>query len=88
MLERYRFLVELLTKYGSVGEIHLTAPLLHAYITIPVFGHIHTFVDLSSHCRFQKKLREIGKIIDNRNKKRKYPYEWLHPKAIPNAISI
>ncbi|CAC5359681.1 ALOX5 [Mytilus coruscus] len=37
---------------------------------------------------FQQKLRDVGKIIDKRNKQREHPYDWLHPKAIPNAISI
>lgn len=37
---------------------------------------------------FQQKLRDVGKTIDKRNKNRTYPYDWLHPKAIPNAISI
>ncbi|XP_063413651.1 allene oxide synthase-lipoxygenase protein-like [Mytilus trossulus] len=37
---------------------------------------------------FRQNLREIGKTIDERNKNRKYPYDELHPSAIPNAISI
>ncbi|CAC5359763.1 ALOX5 [Mytilus coruscus] len=37
---------------------------------------------------FRQNLREIGKTIDERNKKRKHPYDELHPSAIPNAISI
>ncbi|CAC5359765.1 ALOX5 [Mytilus coruscus] len=37
---------------------------------------------------FRQNLREIAKTIDERNKKRKHPYDELHPSAIPNAISI
>ncbi|XP_076117180.1 allene oxide synthase-lipoxygenase protein-like [Mytilus galloprovincialis] len=37
---------------------------------------------------FRQSLREVGKTIESRNKKRKYPYDWLLPKSIPNAISI
>ncbi|XP_071127123.1 allene oxide synthase-lipoxygenase protein-like isoform X1 [Mytilus edulis] len=37
---------------------------------------------------FRQSLRDVGKRIDERNKSREHPYEWLHPSAIPNAISI
>ncbi|XP_071127735.1 polyunsaturated fatty acid lipoxygenase ALOX12-like [Mytilus edulis] len=37
---------------------------------------------------FRQKLQEVGKTIDERNQKREYPYEWLRPQAVPNAISI
>ncbi|CAC5368152.1 ALOX5 [Mytilus coruscus] len=37
---------------------------------------------------FRQSLRNVGKTIDERNKTREHPYEWLHPSAIPNAISI
>ncbi|XP_076115119.1 polyunsaturated fatty acid 5-lipoxygenase-like [Mytilus galloprovincialis] len=37
---------------------------------------------------FRQSLRNIGKTIDERNKIRENPYDWLHPTAIPNAISI
>ncbi|XP_071128944.1 polyunsaturated fatty acid 5-lipoxygenase-like [Mytilus edulis] len=37
---------------------------------------------------FRQSLRDIGKTIDERNKIRENPYDWLHPTAIPNAISI
>ncbi|XP_063398550.1 polyunsaturated fatty acid 5-lipoxygenase-like [Mytilus trossulus] len=37
---------------------------------------------------FRQSLRNVGKIIDERNKIRENPYDWLHPTAIPNAISI
>ncbi|CAC5359680.1 ALOX5 [Mytilus coruscus] len=37
---------------------------------------------------FRQTLRQVGKTIESRNKKREYPYDWLLPKAIPNAISI
>ncbi|PIK61528.1 hypothetical protein BSL78_01541 [Apostichopus japonicus] len=35
-----------------------------------------------------KDLEKVGEIIDKRNEKRAYPYAYLHPNAIPNAISI
>ncbi|CAC5374175.1 ALOX5 [Mytilus coruscus] len=37
---------------------------------------------------FRQTLHEVGKTIESRNKKREYSYDWLLPKAIPNAISI
>ncbi|CAC5374170.1 ALOX5 [Mytilus coruscus] len=37
---------------------------------------------------FRQKLQEVGKTIDERNQKREFPYDWLLPQAIPNAISI
>ncbi|CAC5367930.1 ALOX5 [Mytilus coruscus] len=37
---------------------------------------------------FRQKLQEVGKTIKERNKKREFPYEWLLPQAVPNAISI
>ncbi|XP_070565852.1 allene oxide synthase-lipoxygenase protein-like [Ptychodera flava] len=37
---------------------------------------------------FKKRLAEIGDIIDNRNKTRRAEYTHLHPKNVPNAISI
>ncbi|XP_071127740.1 allene oxide synthase-lipoxygenase protein-like [Mytilus edulis] len=37
---------------------------------------------------FRQKLQEVGKIIDERNQKREFPYEWLRPQVVPNAISI
>ncbi|CAG2190095.1 ALOX5 [Mytilus edulis] len=37
---------------------------------------------------FRQTLLDIGHQIDERNHTRTHPYEWLHPMAIPNAISI
>ncbi|XP_070565851.1 allene oxide synthase-lipoxygenase protein-like [Ptychodera flava] len=37
---------------------------------------------------FRKRLAEIGDIIENRNKTREAEYMHLHPKNVPNAISI
>lgn len=37
---------------------------------------------------FREELRKIGLTIDERNNKREFPYPWLHPDEIPNAISI
>ncbi|KAJ8045756.1 Arachidonate 5-lipoxygenase [Holothuria leucospilota] len=33
-------------------------------------------------------LKRVGEIIDKRNEERTFPYNYLHPKEIPNAISI
>lgn len=33
-------------------------------------------------------LEKIGEVIDKRNETRTHPYVYLHPKEIPNAISI
>lgn len=38
--------------------------------------------------RFRKALDEISAKIDERNKGLKEPYSYLHPKEVPNAISI
>lgn len=38
--------------------------------------------------KFRLNLNEIGKEIDKRNMKRSTPYTYLHPKQIPNSISI
>ncbi|XP_052075776.1 allene oxide synthase-lipoxygenase protein-like [Mytilus californianus] len=37
---------------------------------------------------FRQSLRNVGETIDERNKIRENPYDWLHPTAIPNSISI
>jgi arachidonate 5-lipoxygenase len=37
---------------------------------------------------FRKDLLRVGAIIDERNAKRSSPYLYLHPKEVPNAISI
>ncbi|XP_052089750.1 allene oxide synthase-lipoxygenase protein-like [Mytilus californianus] len=37
---------------------------------------------------FRQKLQEVGKTIDEKNQKREFPYDWLLPQAVPNAISI
>ncbi|XP_022087867.1 arachidonate 5-lipoxygenase-like isoform X2 [Acanthaster planci] len=38
--------------------------------------------------QFRKDLKQIEIIIDERNKNREFPYDYCHPKEIPNAISI
>lgn len=38
--------------------------------------------------QFRNKLLRDGETIDERNENRTYPYPWLHPTEIPNAISI
>ncbi|XP_060075399.1 polyunsaturated fatty acid 5-lipoxygenase-like [Ylistrum balloti] len=38
--------------------------------------------------QFQKDLHEIAEKIEERNKIRKYPYQWASPDYIPNSISI
>jgi len=42
----------------------------------------------SSICRFQEELAQISRQIKQRNKSKGYPYDWLDPEFIPNAISI
>ncbi|CAG2249786.1 ALOX5 [Mytilus edulis] len=54
----------------------------------PAVKIVHDNSPSSCHCRFRQSLRDIGKTIDERNKIRENPYDWLHPTAIPNAISI
>ena len=38
--------------------------------------------------RFRTDLKEVGDIINERNTKRVRKYPYLHPKEVPNAISI
>ncbi|XP_041479658.1 polyunsaturated fatty acid 5-lipoxygenase-like [Lytechinus variegatus] len=38
--------------------------------------------------KFRKDLEEVGRIIDERNETREVKYTYLHPKVIPNSISI
>ncbi|XP_048579793.1 polyunsaturated fatty acid 5-lipoxygenase isoform X2 [Nematostella vectensis] len=37
---------------------------------------------------FRRKLTEVSAVLDERNKTRPFPYPYLNPKEIPNAISI
>ena len=39
-------------------------------------------------CRLKKRLLEVSDIIAERNKSRPFPYPYLDPKEVPNAISI
>lgn len=39
-------------------------------------------------CRFQEELAQISRQIKLRNMSQAYPYDWLDPEFIPNAISI
>ncbi|XP_022087837.1 arachidonate 5-lipoxygenase-like isoform X2 [Acanthaster planci] len=38
--------------------------------------------------QFRKDLKQIEVIIDERNRHREFPYDYCHPKEVPNAISI
>lgn len=38
--------------------------------------------------RFKEDLAEVADTIDERNAKRERKYTYLHPKEVPNAISI
>ncbi|XP_046577728.1 polyunsaturated fatty acid lipoxygenase ALOX12-like [Haliotis rubra] len=37
---------------------------------------------------FRADLKEVGRVIEERNKTRNPTYDYLHPDAIPNSISI
>eukprot|EP00057_Strongylocentrotus_purpuratus_P008934 XP_011663408.1 PREDICTED: arachidonate 5-lipoxygenase [Strongylocentrotus purpuratus] len=43
---------------------------------------------LQALAKFRKDLEEVGRIIDKRNETREVKYTYLHPKDIPNSISI
>jgi arachidonate 5-lipoxygenase len=38
--------------------------------------------------QFRKDLKQIEIMIDERNRHREFPYDYCHPKEVPNAISI
>lgn len=37
---------------------------------------------------FRLNLERLSRVIDERNLKRKYKFDWLNPKIVPNSISI
>ena len=50
--------------------------------------YMHDPIGITAIERFKTKLAEVGKIIDERNKHRQFPYPYLHPLEVPNSISI
>eukprot|EP00057_Strongylocentrotus_purpuratus_P033086 XP_790072.2 PREDICTED: allene oxide synthase-lipoxygenase protein [Strongylocentrotus purpuratus] len=50
--------------------------------------YIYHPVGLKALNKFRKDLERAGDIIDERNRTRETPYTYLHPKQVPNSISI
>nr|XP_054768764.1 polyunsaturated fatty acid 5-lipoxygenase-like isoform X1 [Lytechinus pictus] len=50
--------------------------------------YIYHPVGLQALEKFRKDLVKAGEIIDERNRTRETPYTYLHPREVPNSISI
>jgi arachidonate 15-lipoxygenase len=51
-------------------------------------GHFSDAAALEVIERFQQRLEEIGTTIEERNRERRVPYEFMKPSQVPNSISI